>query len=906
MDTSSDRLSRQTAVHKSIAAEYFSRSVLSGVTGSVGVGAMMYPHINTVPLLRSVAWAALMLTVLLARIHFGKMCTKRLQGGAKVLTLVNEEATLCAVAGLGWGLSMYVFDSGTPDQAFYLRMMILSATMAFVIASMAMLMRIYLTYTLPMVLLALLFFMTHEYAQPRDNLVVSTLLYTAMITFAALTVNRRIRLATADHLAVVSLSNNLSKAQSVGHIGSWRLDIPEDKIELSDEACWIFGVPYGSIENFEEFRQHIDAFDQEAFDAAWKTALKGAALDVEYRIEVGGSVRWIKHKAELEYTPAGSAIVAIGVTQDITNEKLSQMTIRESEERLRMAFQTVRQAWFDIDIPSGRISASPEFSRILGADSDLPYTNVMTSWLDAVHPDDRELAGHGVRDCMETGGPTTIEYRRKTIQGDWIWLRSVGKIIQRDATGAALRMIGIHADITDQKSAESLIQELAYFDQLTGLPNRTLMRDRLKHATATSSRSARHGALILIDLDHFKDLNDVHGYNVGDLLLKQVGRRLKECVRDGDTVSRIGSDEFVVILENLNEILQDAVAETQIIGAKIIQTLGQRYQLKIGVHTCTASLGATIFADQSADVDDLVKRADIAMHQSKSAGRKTLRFFDPEMQDIVEQRSQLGQDLRMAVSNEQFVLHYQAQFGRDEKLLGAEVLVRWQHPTRGLIGPDRFIPFAEEIGLIEPIGQWVLRNACQQLAVWKESPATNNLALAVNVSAVQFRNEGFVNQVVEVLQSTGADPHHLKLELTESLLVTDVDAVIEKMLKLRSLGVNFALDDFGTGYASLSYLSRLPLEQLKIDRSFVEHIESRSEAAAICAAIISLAHTLNLKVVAEGVETQAQHHFLNTVHQCDMFQGYLFSRPIPLEEFNALCGHHAALLGKKRNLRPNR
>ena len=885
MNKSPDQRSQQRSVSTAIAVEYFSRAVFFAITGFVGVAAMVYPHLKTVATARSCSWALCMLAVFFARSLFGRTCIRRLRNGAQVLTLVNVEAALCALAGLGWGLSMYLFDSNATDQAFYLRIMILCATMAFVISSMAMFMRVYLAYTLPMVITAVLFFSTHDYVQTKDNLLISSLLYTAMITFAAFTVNRRIRLAMTDHLAVVSLSNNLSRAQSVGHVGSWRFNIRDDTIALSEEACRIFGFHSETSAKFDDFGKLIHPADRAAFMSAWAATLVGAPLDVEYRISVGDAVRWIRHKAEIEYTAEGKAFCAIGIAQDITDEKLAEFTIRESEERLRLAFQTVRQAWFDIDLTSGKITASPEFSHMLGYQSDEMYRNCMANWPDLVHPDDRDSTSQSVRNCIENGGPSTVEYRRKTMTGDWIWLRSVGKIIQRDGSGSALRMIGIHTDITEQKRAESLIQELAYFDQLTGLPNRTLMMDRLKHAIATSSRSAKTGALILIDLDNFKGLNEVQGYIMGDLLLRLVGQRIKHCIREGDTVSRFGSDEFVVILENLSERIQDAVSEAEAIGGKIINALGQQHLLEIGDHTCTASLGVTIFSDQSSSVDELIKRAHIAMHQSKDAGRNTLRFFDPAMQAIVIQRNQLEQELRAAVASQQFVLFYQAQLGRNDNLVGAEALVRWQHPKMGLISPDKFIPFAEEFGLIEPLGQWVMHTACRQLATWAQQAATKELVIAVNVSAVQFRNGEFVNHVVAALQSTGANPRCLKLELTESLLVTDIELIIEKMIALRNLGVHCALDDFGTGYSSFSYLSRLPLDQLKIDKSFVEHIATRSEAAAICAAIISLAHTLNLEVVAEGVETEAQHYFLNTVHKCDLFQGYFFSRPLPLAEF---------------------
>jgi len=462
----------------------------------------------------------------------------------------------------------------------------------------------------------------------------------------------------------------------------------------------------------------------------------------------------------------------------------------------------------------------------------------------------------------------------------------------RDGDGVVTHYIGTHYDISALKKAEERVEHLAFFDQLTGLANRTLLLDRLKQARAASSRNESRGAVLLIDLDNFKTVNDTLGHDVGDQLLKQAAQRLKQCVRTGDTVARLGGDEFVVMLANLSTSKLDAATSTETVAEKIIDMLGEDYRLGNVTVQGTASIGITMFNGQNATRDDMMKQAELAMYQAKEAGRDAFRFFDPAMESAVKERTLLEQDLRRALEQQEFLLHYQPQVGREGRVTGAEVLVRWQHPQRGMVSPDDFIPLAEDTGLILPLGHWVMETACLQLARWAAQPETDHLTLAVNVSARQFRQDDFVQEVLAILERTGANPLQLKLELTESMLVENVEQIIGKMLELKARGVSFSLDDFGTGYSSLSYLSRLPLDQLKIDRSFVSNIEWNVNDAVICAATISLGHSLRLKVVAEGVETEAQRHFLNTVHHCDFIQGYLYSRPLPLEAFEAFNVAH--------------
>jgi diguanylate cyclase (GGDEF)-like protein/PAS domain S-box-containing protein len=455
-----------------------------------------------------------------------------------------------------------------------------------------------------------------------------------------------------------------------------------------------------------------------------------------------------------------------------------------------------------------------------------------------------------------------------------------------DEAGKVLRYIAIAADITASKKAENEINSLAFYDPLTDLPNRRLLLDRLRQAIASSSRSSKHGALLFIDLDNFKTLNDTLGHDTGDQLLRQVAHRLANCVRDGDTVARLGGDEFVVMLQDLSGDPLLAASQAEVVSEKILALCSQPYQLGGARHHSTTSIGIALFANHTESIDELMKRADLAMYQAKASGRNNLRFFDPEMQAAIMLRVALEADLREAVKKNEFHLYYQSQVDEVGHVTGVEALLRWQHPERGLVSPLDFIPLAEDTGLILSVGHWVMESACNQLAIWAAKPEMAHLTIAVNVSARQFHQREFVRQVHDVLEQTGANPQRLKLELTESLLVRDIEDVIEKMTTLRATGVTFALDDFGTGYSSLSYLKRLPLDQLKIDQGFVRDILTNTNDAAIAKMIVSLAEAMGLTVIAEGVETEAQRGFL-ALQGCRAYQGYLFSHPLPTDRFEA-------------------
>jgi diguanylate cyclase (GGDEF)-like protein/PAS domain S-box-containing protein len=459
--------------------------------------------------------------------------------------------------------------------------------------------------------------------------------------------------------------------------------------------------------------------------------------------------------------------------------------------------------------------------------------------------------------------------------------------VQQLSTGND-RLVVFVQDTTKRKAAESQIQSLAFSDPLTALPNRRLLLDRLQQALAGSGRQQRQGALMLVDLDNFKDINDVLGHAQGDLVLQHVAKRLGACVRERDTVARVGADEFAVLLADLDENPLEAAMQAETVAHKILDALKQPYQLDGSEVSCTGSIGIALFGEHNDVSVEALKRAEMAMYQAKTQGRNTLRFFDPKMQAVVNARVSMESSLRDAVAHDRLELHYQAQVTDQGQITGAEALLRWLDPKRGVVSPAEFIPMAEETGLILPIGNWVIETACKQLAQWASQPGMAHLTVAVNVSAKQFHQRDFVDRVLMTLERTGANPHRLKLELTESLLVADVEGVIVKMNALKAGGVTFSLDDFGTGYSSLSYLQRLPLDQLKIDQGFIRDILINPNDAAIAKMVVALADSLGLTVIPEGVETEAQREFLVNLG-CRHFQGYLFSRPLPIQEFEAFA-----------------
>jgi len=461
----------------------------------------------------------------------------------------------------------------------------------------------------------------------------------------------------------------------------------------------------------------------------------------------------------------------------------------------------------------------------------------------------------------------------------WISITAV----MSDATGKVLNYVVTLNDVTQRKAAENKIKQLAFYDQLTQLPNRQLLLDRLRKALLTSARTNTYGALLYLDLDDFKTLNDTRGHDAGDQLLVKTSERLQTCIRRTDTVARIGGDEFIILLEDVGETEKSASNHVDLLCKKILMSLGQPYSIANVEHHSTLSVGVALFVGDTEGIDELLKQADLAMYQAKSAGRNTYRFFNPEMQTKVMEYAEFANDIRSSIQNKDFLLYYQVQVNHHGKLVGTEALLRWMHPVKGMVRPDEFIPIAEETGLIIPLGDWVLEEACQVLAGWAAHTSTQALTLAVNISAHQLRTHDFVEKVKNTISKTGADPRKLKLEITESMLLDDIDDTIEKMRELQAIGITFALDDFGTGYSSLSYLKRLPLDQLKIDKTFVRDLLTDTQDADIASTIVSLAKSLHLSVIAEGVEQEDQRVLLAS-YGCLLYQGYLFGRPVSLSE----------------------
>ena len=617
---------------------------------------------------------------------------------------------------------------------------------------------------------------------------------------------------------------------------------------------------------------------QEAFSQMHQRVLAGETGKLAFEVlGLKGGRRWLEtHAVPLRHH---GETVQLAVTRDITERK-------RSEEALRIA-ATAFESQQGMTVTDARrviLRVNKAFTAITGYSAEEAVGQTPRILSSGRH--DRAYYA-AMSQALDTLGSWAGEIwnRRKSgeVYPEWLTISAV-----KDGGGQTTHYVAIFSDISERVRALAQIDSLAFYDPLTGLPNRRLLLDRLAQALHVSTRHARKSALLFVDLDNFKTLNDTLGHFQGDALLVQVAQRLKTCIREGDTLARLGSDEFVVLLEDLSEDDIEAATQAETVGEKILSAFVTAFQLDQGDQHSTPSIGITLFGCETVESNEQpLKRAELAMFQAKAAGHNTMRFFDARMQAEVSTRAALEADLREAVRSQQFVLHYQPQVVGGGRVTGVEALVRWQHPRRGVVSPSEFIPLAEESGLILPIGQWVLEAACAQLAAWAGTPALAHLTIAVNVSARQFRYPDVVEQIMAALENTHANPRLLKLELTESMLVDDVESIIAKMGALKARGVSFSLDDFGTGYSSLAYLKRLPLDQLKIDQGFVRNIVTDSNDAAIAKMVIALAESLGLSVIAEGVELQAQADFLAHLG-CHAYQGYLFSRPLPVDALELL------------------
>ena len=698
-----------------------------------------------------------------------------------------------------------------------------------------------------------------------------------------------------EHLRALELSEQRqSLALFGGDLGLWDWDISNDHMLVDARWCAMLGRIQAEVEpNNRSWSSWLHPDDAPAVLGAVDAHLKNKVpyYEAEFRMQhAAGHWVWILGRGRVvERDSSGFPLRMTGTHMDITARKRVEAALQENEERWKFALEGSGEGVWDWNYLTGEAVFSRRWKELIGFEES-EIGNNFSEWSGRMHPDDWLNVKAAIQDHV--AGKTAfvaMEYRMLCKDGRWLWMLARGMVVCRDADGKPLRLVGINVDISERKAAADKIENLAFYDTLTGLPNRRLLLDRLEQSLSSSARRQRHGALMLLDMDDFKTLNDTLGHDVGDQFLIEVARRLEASVRDGDTVGRLGGDEFVVIVEDFKD-GSFAAMQAENVAMKILQAVSEPYQLDLssgsGIEStrsyhCTSSIGISLFHGKSVSADELLKRADTAMYQAKAAGRNAFRFFDPEMQTEVTARAALDNDLREA----QFRLHYQPQVDQTGRWTGAEALVRWQHPQRGMVSPLEFIPLAELSGLILPLGDWVLEAACAQLMNWEGSPELSHLTVAVNVSARQFRQKDFVNRVLKLVERTGADPKKLKLELTESLLLDNVEDIIARMTALKAHGIGFSLDDFGTGYSSLSYLKRLPLDQLKIDQSFVRDVLIDHNDAAIARTIVALAQSMGLNVIAEGVETEEQRKFL-AANGCTSYQGYLFGRPMPADDFS--------------------
>ncbi len=653
--------------------------------------------------------------------------------------------------------------------------------------------------------------------------------------------------------------------------------LSNDKNALVADATELLGKRLHDVLPPDQAQQFLRLIEE--------TLRTGQTQTIEYEIHTLTGARPFEGRTQPLKVPVQGEDAVVFMARDMTARRQAEAALRESEQRFRSLL---------LNIPS--ISVQGYL-----ADGTTSYWNKASETLYGYTA--QEAMGSNLFDLiippvMHDTVRSNVEHMFATGEvipaGELQLQRKDGSLVDVFSSHAYIHVAGqppemfcIDIDISGRKAAEEEARYLAFYDALTELPNRRLLVDRLQQVLASSARTGMASAVLFVDLDNFKTLNDTRGHEVGDMLLTEVAQRLQTHVRELDTVARLGGDEFVVVLQNLGSDPTEAAGQARLLGEMLRARLAQPYDLAGHEHHCSASIGITLLHGQRTSVDEILKQADMAMYRAKDAGRNTLRFFDPDMQQTVNRRAMLEAELHNGLRQNQFLLLYQPQVDETGRVVGAEALVRWHHPVQGVVPPGEFIALAEDTGLILPLGQWVMETALRQQAHWRHHPQLSHLTLSINVSARQFHQDDFVTQVLNLLHLTGADPTHIKLELTESLLLKNVEGVITTMRALRAHGLGFALDDFGTGYSSLSYLKRLPLDQIKIDQGFVRDALVDPNDAAIARSIIALADSLGLAVIAEGVETQEHHRFL-LEHGCKAFQGYFFGRPLPQADFEQL------------------
>ena len=677
----------------------------------------------------------------------------------------------------------------------------------------------------------------------------------------------------------------LSATQAIAMVGGWEIDLNAGQVTWSEQTYQIFDTTAQAFTPTPASTQRLHTPKSWAIVCASYTNTR-QPKEHDFELEMltlKGRHIWVHSRGYTEWAN-GRPVKRTSIVQDITSRKQAELALRDSEARWKLALQSVGDGLWDLQVQTGEEYLSSQLLRMYGYnENDVKFC---VGELDGrTHPDDLARMQHD-RQAHLDGLTSTYsnEHRVRCKDGSWKWVHSRGMVISRDLQGLPLRMIGTHTDITERKRAEAQIWQQAHFDALTGLPNRRMMQERLAQELKKCRRDGLQLALLFIDLDHFKEVNDTLGHDRGDLLLTEAARRIQYCLREVDTVARMGGDEFTVIITELAD-----ASHLQGILPKLLQTLSASFQLGLDQVFVSASIGVTVYPDDGLEIEDLLKNADQALYVAKGAGRNRYSFFTPALQEAARLRAQLTHDLRAALVAQEFRVVYQPivelATGAIHK---AEVLVRWQHPTRGLISPAEFIPVAESSGLIVEIGEWVFAQAAAQVQAWRNA-LHPQFQISVNKSPVQFENPNPEHKPwIEQLQARGLPGSSIVVEITEGLLLSTSNGVVEQLLQLRDVGINVSLDDFGTGYSSLSYLQRFDIDFVKIDQSFVRNLVTGSTDLVLCQAIIAMAHALGMQVVAEGVETAAQRDLLAAAG-CDFAQGYLYSRPVSTPEFEAMC-----------------
>ncbi|GAC1407710.1 MAG: GGDEF domain-containing phosphodiesterase [Burkholderiaceae bacterium] len=670
----------------------------------------------------------------------------------------------------------------------------------------------------------------------------------------------------------------LSFALDAAGIGDWNMDLRTNIATRSLQHDRCFGYNEAVAEwGYETFLAHVHELDRERVDRVYMKALGGEGdYDVEFRtIWPDGSVHWLLSKGRFYFDENRKPYRVAGIQVDVSAHKIAEAAVLDSERRYRLLFQNsmdgVLQTTTDGVVTAANSAACAMFQR---SEKEIC-----------------EVGREGVVDMTDPRLPLLLAERDLTgrVNGELFMLRGdgsrfeaeVSSSVYADHTGRIYTSMVIR-DITERKEAEADINRLAFFDPLTGLPNRRLLMDRLEQTLRDARRTGHISAVLFIDLDHFKYINDARGHAVGDALLKGVAHSLAALLRQEDTLSRIGGDEFVVLMASLADNLERGAEAAMVVAEKIRQALALPITIEGQQYNVSGSIGVTLLPKYEQTSDDVLREADTAMYCAKNAGRNRIAFFELAMQAEIEDRLAIERDLGLAISAGQLEMHMQPQVNVHGSTVGAELLMRWTHPVRGSMSPAVFIPVAEESGLILQLGNWSLHQGCQALVRLAE--AGSGLPLSINVSPHQFRQPDFVEQVQLALAQSGAEPTQLIFEITEGLLIENIEETITRMLDLVCLGIRFSIDDFGTGYSSLSYLKRLPLFELKIDKSFIGDMPQDPDDTAIVESILSMARHLRLRVVAEGVETREQADFLTTAG-CDVMQGYLFAKPMPIDEW---------------------